>query len=50
VARDGTREEVDLDTGELEAFAVESAEAFEKGADRTVPFDKKKAQADAKKK
>lgn len=50
VKRDGTREEVLLDAGEVRRFAAEFCQRFGKGPDKTVPFDKKKAQADAKKK
>lgn len=49
VHRDGRREDVALDHDAALAFAREAAEAFGIGQDRTVAFDRKKAQADSKK-
>ena len=50
VERDGTRESVHLDPDSVLAVAREAARAFGVGSRRTVMFDKKLAQADAKKK
>ena len=50
VGRDGMRVEVDLDGDVALAFAREAAAAFGVGPDRTVAFDGKRAQADAKQK
>lgn len=50
VERDGTRESVNLDAGSVLAMAKEAARAFGVGSGRAVMFDKKLAQADAKKK
>lgn len=50
VERDGTRESVDLDAGSVLDMAREAARAFGVGSGRAVMFDKKLAQADAKKK
>ena len=50
VSRDGAREEVALDEGSAFAFAENAASAFGVGKDRTVPFDKVRAKADAAKK
>lgn len=48
VHRDGRREAVELGHDAALAFAREAAAAFGVGEDRTVPFDAKKAKADAK--
>ena len=50
VSRDGTRAEIDLDGDSAFAFARKAAEAFGVEPDRTVAFDRKRAQDDAKKK
>lgn len=49
VERDGTRESVHLDPDSVLDMAKEAARAFGVGSARTVMFDKKLAQADAKK-
>ncbi len=49
VGRDGGRQTVALDSDAVLAFAQDAAAAFGVGEDRTVPFDKKLAQADANK-
>ena len=48
VNRDGKRTPVSLDESVALTFARKAAEAFGVGTDRTVAFDKKRAQADAK--
>ena len=48
VERDGQRTPVSLDESIALAFALKAAEMFGVGGDRTVAFDKKRAQADAK--
>lgn len=50
VERDGTRETVNLDPDSVLAMAREAAREFGVGPARTVKFDKKLAQDDAKKK
>ncbi len=50
VGRDGARAEIDLDEDAAFAFARTAADAFGVGPDRTVAFDRKRAQDDAKKK
>ena len=50
VERDGTRKSVELDPDAVLAMAKEAARAFGVGAAHAVKFDKKLAQADAKKK
>ena len=50
VERSGTRESVDLDADAVLAMAREAALAFGVGSALSVKFDKKLAQADAKKK
>lgn len=49
VHRNGTRTEVSLDAAAVHAFATSAAAAFGVGPSRTVAFDRKLAQADAKK-
>ncbi len=50
VGRDGTRAEIGLEEDAVFTFAQRAAEAFGVGPDRTVAFDRKRAQDDAKKK
>ncbi|MCY4318571.1 MAG: type I-U CRISPR-associated RAMP protein Csb1/Cas7u [Alphaproteobacteria bacterium] len=50
VGRDGTRAVIGLEEDAVFTFAQRAAEAFGVGPDRTVAFDRKRAQDDAKKK
>ena len=50
VSRDGTREEVGLDGDAALTFALDAATSFGVQEDRSVPFDKARAKADATKK
>lgn len=51
VLRDGTRKEVELDLEVVRKFTTQAAGAFVgKGEERIVAFDRKRAQADSKKK
>ena len=50
VGRDGMRQAVVLDGDAVLAFAQDAAAAFGVGEDRSVPFDKTRAKADATKK
>ena len=50
VYRDGRREPAAISHDDAVVFAATAAETFDKGDDRTVEFDKKKAKADVKKK
>lgn len=49
VARDGTRTGVQIDAGQVLDFTKGAADAFGKGGDRSITFDKERAKKDGKK-